>query len=137
MTYNPDMLRLILFLAASTIMVANVQVDALHAFFEHEARRINTDAAEEFQRKRDRLRAREDLFDGQVETHLKELNARIVSGTCDPVLMDLALDLATAYEQVALAISDQAGLAEDMLVEEMAWKNRALEAYFRSARPSR
>ena len=131
------MLRLILFLAAATIMVAHAQGDALRAFFEREARQINSDATEEFKLKRDRLRARADLFDNQVETHTRELRAHIVSGTCDPALMDLALDLATAYALLAEAISDQAGLAEDMLVEEMAWKNRALEAYFSSARPRR
>lgn len=131
------MLRLILFLAAATIMVAHAQVDALRAFFECQGRQVNSDATEEFRLKRDRPRARADLFDKQIEAHTREVRAHIDSGTCDPALMDLALDLATAYALLAEAISDQAGLAEDMLVEEMAWKNRALEAYFSSARSRR
>ena len=132
-----DMLRLIFFLTAATVMVAYAQVDALREFFEYEASQSNTDAAEEFELERVRLRARIELQDAQAETHMREFRTHIVSGTCDPALMDLTLDLAAAYALLAAAISDQAGLAEDMLVEEMAWKNRALEAYFSSARTRR
>lgn len=132
------MLRLAFFLTVATsIATAYAQVDSLRAFFELEAGRINTHSEEEFKLDWARLQARIDVFDEQVDNHMTELKTRIASGTCDPALMDLTLDLVEAYARLTEAISNKSGQAEDMLVEEMEWKNRALEAYFTSVRPRR